>query len=128
MIKRARIVFRMAEEYIQMNHIELWEIKFSTLIKVKINYIPYSQHHVRGVPIIGSATISGTDMVFFTNIGIGTEQEEDRNRYRYLYSSNSLYINGLCIGLLRYLCGSGSLAYCSLCNKRYKKPYKYTRF
>ena len=31
----------------------------------------------RGVPIIGSASISATDMVFFTNIGIGTEQQED---------------------------------------------------
>ena len=42
-------------------------------------------------------------MVIFTNIGIGTEQQEDRYRYRYLYSSNiSLYINGLCIGFLRY--------------------------
>ena len=46
-------------------------------------------------------------MAFFTNIGIGTEQQEDRYRYQYLYSSNSLYINGLCIGFLRYPCGSG---------------------
>ena len=30
--------------------------------------------YIRGVPIIGSATISATDMAFFTNIGIGTEQ------------------------------------------------------
>ena len=61
----------------------------------------------RGVLIIGSATISATNMVFFTNIGIGTEQQEDRYRYRYLYSSNGLYINGLCIGFLHYPCGSG---------------------
>ena len=74
----------------------------------------------RGVPIIGSATISATDMAFFTNIRIGTEQQEDRYRYRYLYSSNGLYINGLCIGFLRYSCGSlVPVAYCSLCNKRY---------
>ena len=52
----------------------------------------------RGVPIIGSAIISATNMAIFTNIGIGTEQQEDRYRYRYLYISNSLYINGLCIG------------------------------
>ena len=38
----------------------------------------------RGVPIIGSAIISATNMVIFTNIGIGTEQQEDRYRYRYL--------------------------------------------
>ena len=74
----------------------------------------------RGVPIIGSATISATDMAFFTNIRIGTEQQEDRYHYRYLYSSNGLYINGLCIGFLRYSCGSlVPVAYCSLCNKRY---------
>ena len=60
----------------------------------------------RGVPIIRSAKISATNMVIFTNIGIGTEQQEDRYHYRYLYSSNSLYINRLCIGFLRYLCGS----------------------
>ena len=68
------------------------------------------QYSDRGVPIIGSAIISATDMalVFTTNIGIGTEQQEDRYRYRYryryLYSNNSLYINGLCIG-----CSCGSL-------------------
>ena len=74
----------------------------------------------RGVPIIRSATISATDMAFFTNIRIGTEQQEDQYRYRYLYSSNDLYINGLCIGFLRYSCGSlVPVAYCSLCNKRY---------
>ena len=28
---------------------------------------------IRGVPIIRSAKISATDMVMFTNIGIGTE-------------------------------------------------------
>ena len=68
-----------------------------------------------GVPIIGSAIISTTNMVIFTNIGICTEQQEDRYRYRYLYSSNSLYINGLCIGFLRYSCGSlVPVAYCSL--------------
>ena len=50
--------------------------------------------HTRGVPIIGSASISATDTVIFTNIGIGTEQQEDRYCYRYLCSSNSLYING----------------------------------
>ena len=70
---------------------------------------------IRGVPIIGLATISATDMLFFTNIGIGTEQQEDRYRYRYLYSSNSsqtdyalvfyfihvvLAIDPLCSGLL----------------------------
>ena len=83
----------------------------------------------RGVPIIGSATISATDMAFFTNIGISTEQQKDRYHYRYLYSSNSLYINGLCVDFLRYSCGSlVPVAYCSLCNKRYEKPYKYTRF
>ena len=43
----------------------------------------------RGVPIIGSAKISATDMVIFTNIGIGIEQQEDGYRYRYLYISNS---------------------------------------
>ena len=59
----------------------------------------------RGVPIIGSAIVSATNMVIFTNIGIGTEQQEDRYRYRYLYTSNSLYINGLCI-VLHYSCGS----------------------
>ena len=69
----------------------------------------------RGVPIIGSAIISATNMAIFTNIGIGTEQQEDRYRYRYLYSSNSLYINGLCIGFLYYSCGSlVPVAYCSL--------------
>ena len=86
----------------------------------------------RGVPIIGSATISATDMVLFTNIGIGTEQQKDRYRYRYLYSSNSLYINGLCIGFLRYPCGSGHLCSGLLFTLqqaiRYEKPYKYTRF
>ena len=30
----------------------------------------------RGVPIIGSAIISATNMAIFTNIGIGTEQQE----------------------------------------------------
>ena len=59
-------------------------------------------------------------MVISTNIGIGTEQQEDRYRYRYLYSSNSLYINRLCTGFLRYPCGSlVSVAYCSLCKKHY---------
>ena len=70
---------------------------------------------IRGVPIIRSAIISTTNMVIFTNIGICTEQQEDRYCYRYLYSSNSLYINGLCIGFLRYSCGSlVPVAYCSL--------------
>ena len=69
----------------------------------------------RGVPVIGSAKILGTIMVIFTNIGIGTKQQEDRYRYRYLYSSNSWYINGLCIGFLCYPCGSlVPVAYCSL--------------
>ena len=81
----------------------------------------------RGVPIIGSASISATDMVFFTNIGIGTEQQEDRYRYRYLCSSNSLYINGLFIGFLRYPCGPG-LLFTLQQEIRYEKPYKYTRF
>ena len=53
----------------------------------------------RGVPIIGSAKISATNMVIFTNISIVTEQQEDRYCYRYLYSSK-------CIGFLRYSCGS----------------------
>ena len=67
--------------------------------------------HLRGVPIIGSAIISATNMAIFTNISIGTEQQEDRYRYRYLYS---LYINGLCIGFLHYSCGSlVPVAYCS---------------
>ena len=69
----------------------------------------------RGVPIIGSAIISATNMAIFTNIGIGTEQQEDRYRYRYLYSSKSLYINKLCIGFLHYSGGSlVPVAYCSL--------------
>ena len=73
-----------------------------------------------GVPIIGSAKVSAIDMVIFTNIGIGTEQQGDQYRYQYLYSSNSLYINGLYIGFLRYTCGSlVPVAYCSLCNKCY---------
>ena len=81
----------------------------------------------RGVPIIGLAKISATDMVIFNNIGIGTKQQEDR----YLHSSNSLYINGLCIGFLRYPCGClVSVAYCSLCNKQYaiRSHTKYTQF
>ena len=77
--------------------------------------IKYALMVYRGVPIIGSAIISATNMAIFTNIGIGTEQQEDRYRYRYLYSSNSLYINGLCIGFLHYSCGSlVPVAYCSL--------------
>ena len=73
-------------------------------------YFPTIYTVCRGVPIIGSGTISATNMVFFTNIGtmISTEQQEDRYHYRYLCSS-SLYINGLYIGFLRYPCGSGSL-------------------
>ena len=63
-------------------------------------------------------------MVFFTNIGIGTEQQEDRYHYQYLYSSNSLYINGLCIGFLRYPCGSG-LLFTLQQALHYEKPYKY---
>ena len=35
----------------------------------------------RGVLIIGSAIISATEMVIFTNIGIDAEQQEDRYRY-----------------------------------------------
>jgi len=31
----------------------------------------------RGVPIIGSANISASDMVLFTNIGIGEKQHND---------------------------------------------------
>ena len=31
--------------------------------------------------MIGSAKISATDMVIFTNIGIGTEQQEERYHY-----------------------------------------------
>ena len=60
----------------------------------------------RSVPIIGLAIILATDVVVFTNISIGTEQQEDQYCYRYLYSSNSLYTNGLCTGLLRYSCRS----------------------
>ena len=60
----------------------------------------------RGAPVIRSARILATDMVIFANIGIGTEQQEDRYCYRNLYGSNSLYINGLCIGFLHYPCGS----------------------
>ena len=39
----------------------------STLLAVELLMI-------RGVPIIGSADISATDMAFSTNIGIGTKQ------------------------------------------------------
>ena len=75
----------------------------------------YKHLSVGGVPIIGSAKILATDMVIFTNIGISTEQQEDRYCYRYLYSSNSLYINGLCIDLLRiHVALLVPVAYCSL--------------
>jgi len=37
--------------------------------------------------IIGSADISASDMVLFTNIGICEKQHDDRYRYQYLYSS-----------------------------------------
>ena len=77
--------------------------------------VEFINYHCRGVPIIRLAKTLATNMVIFTNIGIGTEQQEDRYRYRYLYSSNSLYISGLCIGYLRYPCGSlVPVAYCSL--------------
>jgi len=46
----------------------------------------------RGVPIIGSADISATDVALFTNIGISEKQHDDRYCYRYLYGS--IYING----------------------------------
>ena len=82
----------------------------------------------RGVPIIGSATISATDMAFFTNIGIGTEQQEDRYRYRYLYSSNNLYINGLCFTLFMWFISASGLLFTLQQALRYEKPYKYTRF
>ena len=39
----------------------------------------------RGVPILGSAIISATNMVIFTNIDIGTEQQED------LYPATDIY-------------------------------------
>ena len=69
--------------------------KASNSIAKMINLIAKRTNSVaktRGIPIIGSATISATDMVFFTNIGIGTEQQVDRYCYHYLYSSNSLHI------------------------------------
>jgi len=43
--------------------------------------------NTRGVPIIDSANISASNMVLFTNIGIGEKQHDDRYRYQYLYSS-----------------------------------------
>ena len=70
----------------------------------------------RGVPIIGSAEISATDIAFFT---ISVSVQNSRS-YRYLYSINSLYINGLYIGFLHYPCGClVAVAYCSLYNKCY---------
>ena len=38
--------------------------------------------YTRGIPIIGSAKILATNMVVFTNIGIGTEQHKDRYHYQ----------------------------------------------
>ena len=48
------------------------------LIAIMYNNEYFNRLLTRGVPIIGSTTILATDMVFFTNIGIGTEQQEDQ--------------------------------------------------
>jgi len=48
----------------------------------------------RGVPIIGSADLSATDMVLFTNIGIGEKQHDDQYCYQYRYLYSSIRING----------------------------------
>jgi len=54
---------------------------------IHLGSLTVSCFNTRGVPIIGSADISATDMALFTNIGIGEKQHDDRYYYRYLYSS-----------------------------------------